>query len=255
MNAQDVLYNDLRQCLKDHGVGFSADLAASVGDGFLRHLTSALFPLGRNIWTSLVNDRHNRVGPAPDQVFEAFFGRKVLGHRADRPCLLTVAQNLQELWIGMGSLLEKDENWIVFSPKLKILANAIQAYVKRVSSQADRQLSLISLDEPARNVQTASNVTMVEVLPFHLVLPANLRVLNKELQDSEVYVRMDVNPFMDTFSKWQRCESSCSLYCCFPLITLTTLYIFCLPLQVQFHSSPTQRDTITISNVLLEAWR
>ena len=66
MNAQDNLYNDQRRSLKDNGVGFSADLARSVGDGFLRPLTSALFPLGLNVWNSLRNDRHNRVGPAPD---------------------------------------------------------------------------------------------------------------------------------------------------------------------------------------------
>jgi len=128
-----------------------------------------------------------------------------LGHKADRPCLLNVAQNLQKLWIGMGSLLEKNENWIVFSTKLKVLVNAIQGYVKRVSRQVESQLSLITLNEPARNVETAFYVILVEVMPFYLVLPANLLVLNKELQDNEVYVRMDVNPFMEGFSKWQRC--------------------------------------------------
>ena len=56
-------------------------------------------------------------------------------------------------------------------------------------------------------METASNVSLVEVMPFHLVLPLVLRVLNKELQDNEVYVRMEVTPFMEGFSKWQRCES------------------------------------------------
>jgi len=50
-------------------------------------------------------------------------------------------------------------------------------------------------------VQTASNVAFVEVLPFNVVLPANLSVFNKELQDNDVYVRMDVNPFMKGLSK------------------------------------------------------
>ncbi len=59
MNAKDNIYNDLRQFLKDNGVGFPADLAVSVGDGFLRHLSTALFPLGLNAWKSLTNDRHN----------------------------------------------------------------------------------------------------------------------------------------------------------------------------------------------------
>jgi hypothetical protein len=209
MNAQDNLYNDLRQFLKDHGVGFPADLAGSVGDSFLRHLSTSLFPLGLNVWNSLTNDRHNRVGPAPDPEFSVFFGRKALGHKADRPCFLTVVQNLQELWFGMGYLLEKDDNWKLFSPKLKTLSNAIQGYAKRVSSQAERQLNLITLDEPVRNVQTASNVAVVEVLPFHGVLPTNMRVLNKELQDNEVYVPMDVNPFMAGLSKWQRYAFCC----------------------------------------------
>jgi hypothetical protein len=92
----------------------------------------------------------------------------------------------------------------VFSPKLKISSNATQGYAKRVSSQAERQLSLFTLPEPARNVRTASNVSAIKVLPFSVVLPANLLLINKELEDNEVYVRIDVNPFMDGFSKWQR---------------------------------------------------
>ncbi len=48
-----------------------------------------------------------------------------------------------------------------------------------------------------RNVQTASYVALVEVLPYNIVLPASLRVFNNEPQDNEVYVRMDVNPFME----------------------------------------------------------
>ncbi len=67
-------------------------------------------------------------GPAPDPEIGAFWGRKALGHKVDRPCLLNVVQNLQELWIGMGYLIAKYENWIVFSPKLQILSNAIQGY-------------------------------------------------------------------------------------------------------------------------------
>ncbi len=50
MNAQDNnLYNDLRQFLKDHGVGFPADLSGLVGDSLLRHLFTTLFPLGLDV--------------------------------------------------------------------------------------------------------------------------------------------------------------------------------------------------------------
>ena len=53
----------------------------------------------------------------------------------------------------MGYPLAKDENWTVFSSKLKILSNAIQGYAKRVSSQVERQINLVNLEEPrpARN--------------------------------------------------------------------------------------------------------
>ena len=97
MTAHDTLYNDLRQLLKNYKVGFSADLAASVGDGFLRHLSSTLFPLGLDGWNSLINDKHHCVDPAPDSEFSDFLGRKTLGHKANRPCLLTLVQILQEL--------------------------------------------------------------------------------------------------------------------------------------------------------------
>ena len=79
MNAQDNLYNDLRQILKNYGVEFYADLVRSVGDGFLRHLTSApLFSLGLNVGKYFRKDRHNRVIPAPYPKFGAFWGRKAL---------------------------------------------------------------------------------------------------------------------------------------------------------------------------------
>jgi hypothetical protein len=78
MNAQNILYNDLRQFLKDHMVGFPADLAGSVVDGFLRLVSTTLFPVGLNVWNSLTNNRHNRGGPAPDPEFSAFMGERPL---------------------------------------------------------------------------------------------------------------------------------------------------------------------------------
>ena len=65
MNAHDTLYNDLRHFLIDHKVGCFAYFAAFVGDGFLRHLSSSLFPLGLNNRNSLINDKHNRINPKP----------------------------------------------------------------------------------------------------------------------------------------------------------------------------------------------
>jgi hypothetical protein len=132
-----------------------------------------------------------------------FWERKILGHKADKPCMITVVQHLQDLWIGMGKVID-NENWSVASPKIKILSNLIQAYARRTSSQAERQLNLISQENPARNVEKASNVGIVEILPLNATLPANLCTLDRELQDRDVYVPMDVNTFMKGFSGWLR---------------------------------------------------
>jgi len=202
MNARDDLYNDLRQYLHDEEVGFSADLAKTLGNEFLKHLSSALFPLGQNIWKAL-NDRHNRGGAAPDPKFSSFFGRKVLGHKADMPCMLTFVQHLQDLWIGFGKLTEKD-NWPVVSLKIKHLSSLIQSYASRISSQAERQSNLANAEEPARSVETASFISIVDPLPHSATLPPSLILLNRKLQDLDVYVPMDAITFMDGFSGWQR---------------------------------------------------
>ncbi len=60
-------------------------------------------------------------------------------------------------------------------------------------------------------METASNVAVIEVLPLSAILSDNLRVLNRELQDLEVYVPMDVNPFMEGFSGWQRYDCCCCI--------------------------------------------
>ncbi len=123
MHGKDVLYNDLRRYLQDHGVGFPRDPCISVGDEFLKHLTSALFSLSISIWKQL-NDAHNRGGAAPDPEFGAFSGRKIMGHKKDKSCLISVVQHLQELWIGMGKILET-KKWPHVSRKLKSLSHLI----------------------------------------------------------------------------------------------------------------------------------
>jgi hypothetical protein len=118
MTARDVLYNDLREYLTTQKVGFNDDLAHSLGDEFLKNLSSALFPLSKSVWKA-INDKHNRRGPAPDPEFAAFFGRKILGHKADRPCMPTVVQHLQDLWLGMGKTLKYGVNWLAVSLKIQ----------------------------------------------------------------------------------------------------------------------------------------
>ncbi len=109
MTAKDTLYNDFRNYLKEREVGFPSDSASSLGDEFVKNFTYAIFLLSHSVWKHL-NDPINRHCAAPDQEFFVFFGRKVLGHKVDRPCLTLVVQHLQDVWIGMGNVLTKG-NW------------------------------------------------------------------------------------------------------------------------------------------------
>ncbi len=121
-----------------------------------------------------------------------------MGHKKDKPCMISVVQHLQELWIRMGKILET-ENWPDVSRKLKNLSHLFQAYAGRISSQADRQLNLFRTAVPARSVQTASNVTLVSPLQFQAKLPVVLVTLNLKLQALDVYVPVDVNSYMKGF--------------------------------------------------------
>jgi hypothetical protein len=82
MITRDVIYNDLRDYLTSQKVGFNDDLAPSLGDQILKSLRSALFPLSKSVWKG-INDKHNRVEPALDPEIVVFFGRKILGRKAD----------------------------------------------------------------------------------------------------------------------------------------------------------------------------
>ncbi len=60
------MYNDIRDYLKEQGVGFPIDIASCVGDDFISNITAILFPLSTNVWYTL-NDSHNRGGATPEQ--------------------------------------------------------------------------------------------------------------------------------------------------------------------------------------------
>jgi len=93
MTARDFFYNDIRNYTHDQTVGFPADQTHSLGDEFRKHLTYVVFPLSHSVWKAL-NDKHNRRGEAPNPEFSVFFGRKILGHKADKPCFTTVVRYL-----------------------------------------------------------------------------------------------------------------------------------------------------------------
>jgi hypothetical protein len=101
MTWKDELYSDFRKYLKDRGVGFPADLAPSVGDEFLKHITYANYPLSVSILPS-INDTHNRGGAASNQEFKVFFGSKIIGPNADKPSMTPTVQHLYELYCGLA---------------------------------------------------------------------------------------------------------------------------------------------------------
>jgi hypothetical protein len=127
MTGKYILYNELRKYLLDQGVKFTLDLATSLSDEFLKHLTYALFPLFESVWKAL-HGIHNGSGPDPNPEFGVFFGRRSLSHRADKVCMLTTVQHLQELWIGMGKVVTR-VNWPDVSLKIKVDPELRAAYL------------------------------------------------------------------------------------------------------------------------------
>ncbi len=168
----------------------------------MKHLTYAWFPLSEKVWIA-INEKHNRGGAAPDPDFGVFFGRKVLGHKLDKPDLAVTVRHLQELWIGMGQTLTKG-NWHDVSLPIKHLSLLIQKYAERTCSQAERQSGLISKEQPARNVETASHVSTFDPPPISATLSVELCRLNMDLENIALYVRLEVNFYMKGLVSWQR---------------------------------------------------
>ena len=128
MNAKDIICNDIIQYLNDNGVGFLVDVTPSrLGNEFIKHLTSAPFSLSHKVWQAL-HDTHNiRGGAAPSPEFSVFFGRKVIGHEADKLDVMYVVQHVQDMWIGMGNVLTNGIRHAVLA-KIKHLITIIQKY-------------------------------------------------------------------------------------------------------------------------------
>ena len=117
--------------------------------------------------------------------------------------MTTMVQHLQELWFGMGKIVT-EENWPDVSAKIKHLSLLIQNYAHRISNQVVRQSKLYNTAQPARSVENASHVEIIEPLLLRLTLPNALLHLNTELMRINEYVRMEVNPFVEGPVTWQR---------------------------------------------------
>ncbi len=87
--------------------------------------------------------------------------------------MLTVVQHLQDLWLGMEKTLKLGVNWPAVSLKIELFPELIQKYAQRIESQAERQMRLISTQVPARTVETASNVCIIEPLRMSATFTSN----------------------------------------------------------------------------------
>jgi hypothetical protein len=124
----------------------------------------------------------------------------------------------------MGNVKTK-ENWPSVSLKITNLLLVIQTCYQRISSQAERQINLISSAQPARTLENASNVATINPLQLSKDICDLLITLNIAMMDRDVYIRMDLNPFMVTFLIWQR--NACYLVY-FPRILATDVTDFLL---------------------------
>ena len=66
-------------------------------------------------------------------------------------------------------------------------------------------MALINTEEPARTVETASHVQVVDSLPINRLIPRQLYPLNLKLLEMDVYVSIDVNTFIESLLTWQMC--------------------------------------------------
>jgi hypothetical protein len=166
------------------------------------HLTAASFPLNHNVW-KVINDKHNRGGHAPDPDFGVFFGHKCIGHKLERHSMMLTVQHLQDLWIGMGKLVIKD-NWHAVALNIRHFSSLIPKYTECISSQVERQLNRINTEHPARDIEIAPHVAIIEPLTSSVTLPYQLHRLNLDFSRVHLYVRLEVNPFMKGLVTWQR---------------------------------------------------
>ncbi len=126
----------------------------------------------------------------------------------------------------MGKVLTKG-NWPEVSLKIKHLSMLIQKYVERITSQAARELVLNNPEQPARSVDTASNVSVIMPLPLRVVLPPALYHMNIKLLDMSVYVRLDVNSYMEGLVAWQRYASFLIFTFSFQLLVFSVICCYC----------------------------
>eukprot|EP00873_Tetraselmis_striata_P029424 jgi/Tetstr1/449688/TSEL_036756.t1 len=166
MSAKNQHYNSLIDWLELEGVGWSADMAKSVGFDFVFALHRALFPLSSRSKTGVVSGVWEQLckGPAPpDKRFAQFFGKKKLGQKADRPNVPKLLEYLSTALSGNGNWVQKG-NWPSIIALLKALELSLFRYEERLGKQRDYDLKSKLMEEPLRSAETASHVETIEAL-------------------------------------------------------------------------------------------
>ena len=72
-------------------------------------------------------------------------------------------------------------------------------------------------------MDTASNVSVIMPLPLRACLPHELYQMNIKLLDMSVYVRLDVNSYMEGLAAWQRYASFLTFTFSFHLLVFSVI--------------------------------
>eukprot|EP00873_Tetraselmis_striata_P001256 jgi/Tetstr1/421520/TSEL_012467.t1 len=184
-------------------------MAKSVGFDFVFALHRALFPLSSRSKTGVVSGVWEQLckGPAPpDKRFAQFFGKKKLGHKADRPNVPKSLEYLSTALSGNGNWVQKG-NWPSIIALLKALELSLFRYEERLGKQRDYDLKSKLMEEPLRSAETASHVETIEALKALATnrdFPTDMRSLSHRLLDNPVYMTIDVTDVTSGFDKYRR---------------------------------------------------
>eukprot|EP00873_Tetraselmis_striata_P019156 jgi/Tetstr1/439420/TSEL_027854.t1 len=182
-------------------------MAKSVGFDFVFAFHRALLPLSSRskigavarVWEQLCK------GSAPPvKCFARFFGKKKLGHKADRSSVPKSLEYLSTALSGNGNWVQKG-NWPSIIALLKALELSLFRYEERLGKQRDYDLKSKLMEEPLRSAETASHAETIEALKALATnrdFPTDMRSLSHA--PAAGHPRLYVTEVTSGFDKYRR---------------------------------------------------
>eukprot|EP00873_Tetraselmis_striata_P029727 jgi/Tetstr1/449991/TSEL_037043.t1 len=116
-----------------------------------------------------------------------FFGKKKLGHKADRPNVPKLVGVPQYHTVRNGNWVQKG-NWLAEHHRVaKALELSLFRYEERLGKQRDYDRKSKLMEEPVRSAKTASHVETIEALKALAInrdFPTDMRSLSHRLLDT-----------------------------------------------------------------------